>query len=215
MIRPSWLVIGIGAAVGVVGVLFAKAAGRTALVLPDCSTQFKALARGGVRNTKNLRLIVLHSTEGSTAQGAAGWFANPASKGSTQIVVDNDHCYRTLPDDVVPYGSPGGRTNEDGLHIEFAGFAKWTRAEWMLREAELLKGAAIVKHWCEKYGIPLVFLTAEDLKRDGLKARGITTHVAITDAFKAGSHTDPGKGFPLDWFMSAIGGKAPRGAGVT
>lgn len=182
--------------------------------MPECSEKYKAVHHGGTRPARQIRLIVLHSTEGGTAEGAAGWFANPASGGSAHIVLDNDKCFRTLPDDVIPWGAQGDRANEDGLHLELAGFAKWSRDEWMANRGTLKRGAAVVSIWANRYGIPLKFLNDVDLRRLGNTARGVTTHAALTKAFNvAGGHTDPGKDFPLDIFMDMAGGVATSPSG--
>jgi hypothetical protein len=168
------------------------------LLTPDCSTVYSAANHGGKRSMSGVNLIVLHSTEGSTAKGAAAWFANTASQGSTQLVVDDKECYRTLPDDVVPYGAPGA--NENGLHIEMAGFASWTREQWMAHEDTIRRAGALASEWSRLYGIPLQFVDA-----DGLKAKrpGVTTHWEVTKGLNGGKgHVDPGPNFPLDVFFS-------------
>lgn len=176
------------------------------LPLPDCSTSFSADKHGLERQLSKIRLIVIHSTEGGSAAGAAGWFTNKASGGSAHIVVDDKDCFRTLPDNVVPWGAKGGRANEDGLHIEFTGYAKWSRDEWLAHNDELEKGAAIISNWCKTYNIPMEFLDAEDMAKLGNGAHGITTHHELTKAFKiADGHTDPGNGFPLDVIFELMG----------
>ena len=64
---------------------------------------------------------------------------------------------------------------------------------------------------CERYGIPVHFLTADDL-RAGDRV-GITSHREITYAFVKGGHTDPGPDYPWDQLLSEIsknlGGQAP------
>jgi N-acetyl-anhydromuramyl-L-alanine amidase AmpD len=172
----------------------------------NCDDRYKATKHGpNPRDTSRLRLIVIHSTEGSTAAGAAGWFANPSSQGSAHIVVDDDNCFRTLPDNMIPWGAKGGNSNQDGLHIELAGFAKRSRAEWLAHPQLLQKAADVIAYWCHEYNIPLRFLDAEDLKAAGNNARGITTHAMLKDAFKQDSHWDPGPGFPIDVLMDLAG----------
>ncbi len=171
----------------------------------DCDESFKATKFGGKRDTSKLRLVVLHSSESSNAKGTAGWFANPASQGSTHLVIDDKECYRTLQDDVIPWGAKGGDSNKFGLHVEMVGFAKWTRAEWLSHPEMLDKIANAVNYWCNKYDIPLTFLSVEDLKEQGLNARGITTHVNLAKAFGLDTHWDPGPGFPLDVLMEKAG----------
>ena len=197
------------AVIGLAGFALAIVAKRAfgRLKMPVCDDSIRAIHHGGTREMSpgRIRLIVIHSTEGDTARGAALWFANEASGGSAHYVVDDSECYRTLPDNVVPWGAKGDRANEDGLHIELAGHASWTREEWMHHAQTLLKAAAIVQHWVRTYGVPARFLTAADLKRLGDSARGITTHNEITKAFDiAGGHVDPGAGFPIDTFMGLV-----------
>jgi hypothetical protein len=203
----KWFLGGIAASVAFVTFLVSKRL-NSAPDLPDCSDEFTATKRGSTRDPNKLRLIVLHSTEGETAAGAAGWFANPASGGSAHYVVDDNRCFNTLPDNVIPWGAQGGRANEDGLHIEIAGYAKRTRSEWLEHLPELRNAAAIVRMWVDRYGIPLEFLSIDDLKSQGTNARGITTHNNISKAFNiVGGHTDPGAGFPIDVFFDLVKGK--------
>jgi hypothetical protein len=36
------------------------------------------------------------------------------------------------------------------------------------------------------------------------KEKGFTTHAEVTKAFNSGGHTDPGSGFPMDYFLSLV-----------
>lgn len=173
---------------------------------PTCDARFTALHKGGTRAMNGVRVIVVHSTEGSTASGAAGWFTDPRSGGSAHLVVDDTQCFRTLPDNVIPWGAKG--VNNDGLHLEIAGFAKWTRAEWMAHEARIRRAAQLVAAWCKQYGIPPRLLTADELKAG---QRGITTHATAVKVY-GGDHTDPGAGFPLDVLMERVRGELGEGA---
>jgi len=106
---------------------------------------------------------------------------------------------------VIPWGAKGDRVNDDGLHVEQAGYAKWSRDEWMANRATIENAARVAAAWADEYGIPLRFLTASDLRAMGTGARGITTHEQITNAFDvAGGHTDPGVDYPIDYFMSLV-----------
>ncbi len=175
---------------------------------PTCDARFSALHKGGKRALSGVRVIVLHSTEGSTAAGAAGWFADPRSGGSAHLVVDDTACFRTLPDDVIPWGAQG--VNTDGLHLEVAGFAKWTRAEWMAHEARITRAAQLIAAWCRQYGIPARLLTAAELKAG---ARGITTHATAVKVY-GGDHSDPGAGFPLDVLLERVRGELGEGGAI-
>jgi len=207
--KPGWMAALVGTLTGAAIFLFSRKSSKSKmkdLPLPNCNDSLKADKHGSSRQPSKIRLIVIHSTEGGSAAGAAGWFTNKASGGSAHVVVDDKECYRTLPDDMIPWGAKGGRANEDGLHIEFTGYAKWSRDEWLKHQAELEKGAAIISNWAKMYNIPLQFLDAEDLEKAGNSAHGITTHHELTKAFKIdGGHTDPGNGFPMDVLFYEMG----------
>jgi hypothetical protein len=163
-----------------------------------CSRRFDAAHDSGSRSLSAITLIVIHSTEGDTAAGAATWFANRDSKGSAQLVVDDRECYRTLDNNRIPWGAPGANT--DGFHIEHAGFARWDRAKWMTHEETLRRGAFKAALHALKFGIPLTLLTANDLRRG---RSGFVTHATVSEVFH-GDHTDPGHGFPLDHYMELV-----------
>lgn len=212
VIATKWMLAGLALTAATTAALWAGASSEP--LLPACSTLFKAAHHGGTRDPRNLRLIVIHSTEGATARGAAGWFADDASAGSAHMVVDDQECYRTLPDDVVPWGAMGGDANERGLHIEIAGFARdnlttghkaFTRQDWLDHIMRLKKAALIVWAWGQKYDIPMRFVDANGLRRG---ESGVTTHAEITKAWRAGDHVDPGEQFPIDVMMRLLGSNA-------
>ncbi|HXV35265.1 MAG TPA: N-acetylmuramoyl-L-alanine amidase [Gaiellaceae bacterium] len=160
-----------------------------------CSRRHKAVRQSGTRLPSAVRLIVLHSTEGSTALGAATWFTNPASEGSAHLCVDERECYRPLPENVIPWGAPGANT--DGLHIEIAGFAGYSRQEWLERKDGLRRAAFKAARLAAKYDIPIRLLSDSQLAQG---KRGFTTHAQCSRVF-GGSHSDPGLEFPLKRFM--------------
>lgn len=182
---------------------------------PNCVEKW-AVHHGGTRDLSKVHLIVIHSTESGSASGSAGWFQNPDSQGSAHVVLDDVECYRTLPDNVIPWGAQGGDANQYGLHLELTGYAAWTRDQWMTHRETLKKGAAQIASWGDLYDIPMKFLTAEDLKNGN--TRGVTTHANISKAYGiSGGHTDPGVGFPVDMFMKWASGSGPAstsGGGV-
>lgn len=163
-----------------------------------CSRRFTAAHSSGTRPESAITLIVIHSTEGDTAAGAASWFANPESAGSAHLVVDDRECFRTLENTVIPWGAKGANTN--GFHIEHAGFARWERQKWMSHEGTLRRGAFKAALHARRFGIPLRLLSADDLRRG---RSGFVTHVTVTQVF-GGTHTDPGEGFPLDRYMDLV-----------
>lgn len=112
---------------------------------------------------------------------------------AAHLVVDDLACYRCLDDLTVPWAAPGA--NENGLHIEQAGYAAWSREQWLAHDQTIERCAFHVAEWSSRYSIPAVLLSAEDLVAG---RSGITTHAAVSDAFHQSDHTDPGQGYPLD-----------------
>lgn len=189
-------------------------------LLPDrltreCRTDYPAYHHSGDRKPASIRYIVLHDTEGGTAESIARYFMTPASGGSSNIVVDDFRCYRPLLDHVIPWGAPP--LNTHGFHIEMCGYAAWSRSRWLLHRQTIRRAAYKAAVRCKWYKIPPRLLDARALKKDygetfqevfqrGPLAGGITTHAAISEAFGETAHTDPGDGFPIDVFMKYLQG---------
>lgn len=169
------------------------------MISVKASTRYRAVHDSGSREAATIRYAVVHCTEGATAEGAAAWFANQHSGGSTQIVVDDAHAFRTLPDLRIPWGAPP--LNSDGVHIEIAGYTHWTRTDWLEHRARIEHAAFFVAGWCKRYGIPARLVKTAGLR---LRRRGITAHMWVSAAFRETTHTDPGPGFPWDVFMRAV-----------
>lgn len=169
-----------------------------------CSKEYKASRESGYRPSRDIKWVVLHSTEGSTARSAAIWFSNPIACekggpcGSAHIVVDDNECYRTLSDSRIPWGAKG--TNKKGLHIEHAGYAKWSFLSWYRHLPTLRRGAYRVAKWCYDYHIPATWLSSSDLFAG---KSGITSHRNCSKAF-GGSHWDPGPFFPRRLYMRYV-----------
>jgi hypothetical protein len=164
-----------------------------------CITRLKAVHTSGPRKASDIRNIVMHSTEGPTAAGAAGWFANPKSSGSANLVVDGKECYRTVDDLVVPWAAPP--LNTKGFHIEQAGYTHWTRAEWLAHTPTLDRAAYKAALRAVEYKIPIRFVGPLGLR---LGRRGFTSHAAVSKAFRQSDHTDPGTGYPWDVFLALV-----------
>lgn len=147
--------------------------------------------------------VVIHCTAAvNPAASTAAFFASPAPSGSTQAVADDLEGFTMVPDDAVCAGAPP--LNQEGLHIEQPGLVTWTRATWLSHDLQLRRVAHHVREWCDRYKIPMTLLHAADLKRLGEKARGITYHAAVTEAFHQSTHTDPGPNYPWDVFMAYV-----------
>jgi N-acetyl-anhydromuramyl-L-alanine amidase AmpD len=154
---------------------------------------------------RRIDLIVIHTMEmdekGSTAESCAAWFQNPAAGVSAHYCVDNDTIVQCVQEDDVAWHAPGA--NHDGIGIEHAGRAKQTGREWGddYSVAMLDRSTTLAAEICKRYGIPAVWLNPPDLLAG---KRGITSHNNVSKAFKKGTHWDPGEGFPIQQYLTAV-----------
>lgn len=214
--RVTWtqVLIGVGTTLGVVLVSrkaysiykTRKLASSDNLPAPACK-YIPASIQSGHRDMSRVNWIVIHVTDGgSSAENIGNYFAaephdvlqldgtyRKEPGGSTNMVVGEDGCVQSVPDDVVPAGAPP--LNGTGLHIEFVGQSKWTRAQWLQRLQTLENGRRVIRDWSRKYGIPRTLRGPGELLA-GLP--GVTTHAIITSVWHKTSHLDPGPGFPVE-----------------
>jgi hypothetical protein len=167
-----------------------------------CSQQYAAVRRSGTRSLSRIGLIVIHCTQSHSARSSAQWFENTRAQGSAHLVLDEFECFRTLDSSVIPWGAKGANTR--GFHIEIAGWAEWSRQDWMKHSQALRRAAYKAAVHAVKFGIPIRLLTADQL-RAGKK--GIVTHALCTKAF-GGSHSDPGRNCPTEQLMAWTKGYA-------
>lgn len=153
-------------------------------------------------------VIVIHTMESphkkNTAEANAAWLAkDDTPKASAHYFVDFDgDIVQSVRDHHIAWGCPG--LNSKGLHIEHAGFARFTRSEWLSGENFLMlqKSAKLASEKARKYNIPIKFHDADALKRG---ERGLAGHKQGTDAFSAGAgHWDPGPGWPWDVYLDLV-----------
>lgn len=161
----------------------------------SCKRDYDAYHTSGRRPLSAVKWVVLHDTEGGTARSIARYFSTSSSGGSTHLVLDDNECYRCLDNNQVPWGAKGA--NYAGFHIEQCGFAHWTQATWMSHKSMLHRAAYKTALHCHRFNIPVRFCTAAMLKEG---RRGITTHAECSKAF-GGTHSDPGKNYPLQHVM--------------
>ena len=165
-----------------------------------------------VSGKRNVRLIVIHSMEfpekGDTAESCAKMFQDPRDQhgkprpASAHLCIDNNSIVRCVLDNNVPAAAPGA--NRDGIHLELAGTARQTEAEWLDDYGhQLLNNAAeAAGQYCLKYDIPVRRLSDAELK-DG-ETKGFVSHAQVSEVFKQSDHTDPGPGFPWTFFLESV-----------
>ena len=164
-----------------------------------CDGRYNAAHDSGKRDVRLIRWIVIHCTESNDAESSAAWFENPDSQGSANLVLDDDACYRTVPDNRIPWAAPP--LNTEGFHIELAGHASWTRAQWLDRMLTLRRAAWKTADRCYRYGIPVRKVGPLGLR---LRRAGITGHADVSKAFRKSTHSDPGAEFPWARFMQLV-----------
>jgi len=159
-----------------------------------------------VSGKRKVRLIVIHSMEapekGETAENVARFFALPTTKASAHLCIDNNSIVQCVKDNDIAAAAPGANT--DGVHLELAGFARQTEAEWLDAFGVLLlnNAAEAAGQYSLKYDIPVRRLTNDELRNP--ESKGIVSHAQVTEVFKKSTHTDPGKGFPWEFFLQRV-----------
>jgi len=148
-----------------------------------------------------IKLIVIHSTEGSTPEGGANTLST-RSDVSAHLCVGQGATYRIVPEHL---GACTVReANPWTLNIEQAGFAYWSRRAWLKRVNTIKRAAFWTAWWCKKYKIPRRYRSTKALNAG--KLHGWTTHAALARSkWSSSTHTDPGPNYPLFGRVSFAG----------
>jgi N-acetyl-anhydromuramyl-L-alanine amidase AmpD len=157
-------------------------------------------------------LIVIHDMEAgentNTAENCAAFFAGAnAPQASAHYNCDNDSIVCSVRPEDTAWHTAERRTNSCGIGIEQAGYAAQTKDDWADPYSHSMifgQVAPLVKALSDRYSIPLVEITADDMKAGNFS--GVTTHAAISEAFVPGGHTDPGPNYPLTEMIAAAAG---------
>lgn len=150
-------------------------------------------------------LQVIHTNEPGNYKG---WGANPGSVlGLLQFCANtgNGASYHTIvgragdtgrcnDDSYAPWAA-GTTGNRRGLHLCAMGWSAQNRDEWLSYDAQLNGIARVLAHNSVVYGIPLVKLSAADVRAG---KRGVCGHGEVSVAWGEVDHTDPGPAFPFD-----------------
>ena len=155
-------------------------------------TYFGVVCNGGKRSKSSITTVVVHQTQGPTAESAARYLHTRAD-GSVHKIVDTYEQYRDAPDNLICCGVAG--FNGPALHIEMAGYS--TMAWWFpfnrKRRRMLRRCAWQVAKWLYSHNLPNRYVSTKALRHG--ERRGWTTHEALTDANDAigvtSTHQDP------------------------
>lgn len=149
------------------------------------------------------RNVVIHCMEAietnKTAENVAKWW-NGTGKNSCHFCVDNDSTIQCVKLGDTAYHAKGA--NDFSIGVELAGYAKQTEQEWLdaYGKAMLPRAAELVACLLDHYDLPAVLVDQAGL--EGM-APGVTTHAAVSGTFH-GNHYDPGKRFPMAFFMDQV-----------
>jgi hypothetical protein len=159
-------------------------------------------SRGG----SDIRLICIHTAEGSTSIESLGaFFANPASGVSSHTGIADD------PNTIGEYvrrdykAWTQANANPYTVATELCAFAAWTPADWAAHPTMLANCALWIAEEAAALGIPVVRLTAAQAQ-DG-HSRGVCAHVDL--GADGGGHWDCGPDFPMDDVIAAARGSQP------
>jgi N-acetyl-anhydromuramyl-L-alanine amidase AmpD len=158
------------------------------------------------RNGAKVRLIAVHTTEGiKKVTDLRAFFDRADAGGSSHAAADNTGALHGPDKGYVPYDRAAWTLrsgNPISDNLEYCGWAKTTRAQWLSDEA---KGLEAIAQWvaerCRARGIPPVKLTPAEVKAG---KSGVIGHTDWTTGMNDGTHWDPGPGFPWDVVMARV-----------
>ena len=181
-----------------------------------------------VGRVRPITYIVIHTgetDEGTTpAEGMGNWFAqeHPAGqRSSAHRGADTDSICTYVADGDTAFGAPN--VNASGWHLEHAGRAGQTSAQWDDDASRLIlaNGALAAAEASQRLGVPARWLTDAELRAGNVK--GFITHAQASRVL-GGTHWDPGPNFPATRYMtlvrshlgspSAVQAPAPQEAGL-
>ena len=148
---------------------------------------------------QRVRMIVLHTAECPCQPGkalaVARYFAGESAEqpgGVAHYTVDPESTTHSVPE-ATACAHAGAASRLGSVGIEMCGYSadQWTDAA---HQATMRRAADLAREVAARWGVPLVRLSAADLKAG--KRDGYTYHRDVTASLGGTSHTDPGPNFP-------------------
>ena len=136
--------------------------------------------------TASIDRIIIHTTHGSYA-GAISWFQNPSANVSAHYVIRSSDGAITQMVHERDKGWHVGNWNSRSIGIEHEGYVA-DPGRWYT-DAMYRSSAALVRHLCGKYGIPMD-----------------RAHIVGHSEAPGATHTDPGSGWNWSRFMDLVRG---------
>lgn len=168
--------------------------------------------------TNNPRWIVIHDMEYPKREGAAEWcaryFAGPnAPKKSAHYCIDPTEIVQSVRENNGAWHTQGFinglEINRFSIGIEHAGYASQNHSQWLDPSGtrELEQSARLVSQIAKRWNIPIRRLSVDEIQRG---ESGIAGHIDFNRASGTGDHTDPGPGFPWDWYINRVRGSSSQ-----
>ena len=137
--------------------------------------------------------IVVHITDGDTAEGAMSWWAQPGHEADgAHLIIDHEKAYQTAPLDALCWHA--GAANRESVGIEHVGMGSdGANRTWWLQHMTMLHLSANRCAWLHhQYGL----------------GRPAWEHTIFPHGYGGaawGGHPDcPGSGFPHDVYVNLV-----------
>lgn len=158
---------------------------------------------GEPRPTSQIKIICIHVTvnaPGAPCENVANYQIESESGSYHELTDATGKTLIENTDDWKTWSS-GNWGNDIGLHRSFVMRGTESRDEWLRYDTMLREGAKRDAAWAKKYGIPVVKLSAADLKAG---KKGFCGHLETGQAWGGTDHVDPGQGFPWDYYLKLV-----------
>lgn len=166
----------------------------------------------GSRRGATVRLVGVHSAEGSTTVGSLGGYFASTDKGSSHGGIDNGSYAQFVAYDRAAFTNPP--VNREADTVELCAFARWTREQWLAHGPMLELLARWIAWRCSRRSIPIRLISGAQAVAG---AAGVIDHARINDGYHKSTHRDVGGNFPWDVVIpraQAIAGVKPKPAPV-
>lgn len=158
---------------------------------------------GNPRSINQITGICIHVTvnsPGTPAENVANYQIRTQSGSYHELVDATGKVLIENTDDWLTW-SAGPTSNLRHLHRSFVMRGTESAEEWKRYDAMLRTGAKRDAAWAKRYGIPIVKLSAADLRAG---KRGFFGHLETAQAWGETDHVDPGPGFPWDYYLGLV-----------
>lgn len=141
----------------------------------------------------NLRMIIVHTTEGDSIEGMTSALRQHGT--SYHIAIDESgKASRLVSDEQIANAAKGANT--DSLNIALVGFAdQGARLDANSPQNKTLAGC--IKEWATKYSIPVEKVSGPGILNGG-STKGVAGHIDVAQAAGYNDRTDPGRRFPWE-----------------